>query len=236
MSCVGPRSCTIGVDVGGSLTDVVVSDDHSTWRAKAPTAPDDFSTGVMAACRLAAGQMSLDLPDLLPRVQRFGLGTTAVTNALTVRRGARVGLLTTKGFEHAPLMARGRRSAKDGWLEMPWSPLQLRQIGGVDERIGRGGLIVRPLSEADVALHVRRLVEDEGIEALAISFLWSFRNPAHEERAAELARAAYTHLPVFSGSSLQPAPREYERTMLAVMNAFCSTASARSMRNCAPAA
>lgn len=215
---------TIGVDVGGSFTDVVVSDARETWRAKAPTNPGDFALGVLEGCEKVAGQLGLSISSMLGRVSRFGLGTTAVTNALTVHQGERVGLLTTKGFEHVPLMARGERVANDGWLDMPWVPLDIRRIAGVDERLGRGGTLVKPIDEADVEAHLRRLVEEEQIAALAISFLWSFINPVHEERAASIARQLYPDLPIFTGASLQPVIREYERTMVAVMNAFCANA------------
>lgn len=218
------KRLTVGVDVGGSFTDVVVSDGFETWRAKAPTNPGNFAIGVLEGCQKVAEEMGLALPQMILQVSRFGLGTTAVTNALTVHQGERVGLLTTRGFEHVPLMARGERVARDGWLDMPWVPLDIRRIGGVDERLGRGGEIIKDIRHDDVEAQLRRLVEEEQITALAISFLWSFVNPAHEDFAADVARQLYPDLPIFTGSSLQPVIREYERTMVAVMNAFCANA------------
>ena len=215
---------TIGIDVGGSFTDVVMSDGAATWRAKAPTVPGSFSTGVIEGCEKVADQAGSSLNEILPRVARFGLGTTAVTNALTVHQGERVGLLTTKGFEHLALLARGERVARDGWLDMPWVPVDIRRIAGVAERLGRGGEVIEPLADEDVLKAVERLIEQEAITALAISFLWSFRNPIHEDQAVRLIAQRWPDLPVFAGANLQPVIREYERTMLAVMNAFCSRA------------
>ena len=88
----------IGVDVGGTFTDAVLTDGSTIWTAKSPTTAN-FADGVLAACELAARRAGETLADMLPRVTRFGLGTTAVTNAITARRGVRVGLLTTRGFE-----------------------------------------------------------------------------------------------------------------------------------------
>jgi N-methylhydantoinase A len=218
------RPCSIGVDVGGSFTDIVMSDGVTTWRTKASTVPGNFALGVIEGCEKIAAQLDVSMEEMLHSTVRFGLGTTAVTNALTTHQGERVGLLTTAGFEHLPLMARGERVANDGWLDLPWVPLQIQQIAGINERIGRGGEVVRALSPADVAAQVDRLVQEQSVTAIAISFLWSFVNPAHEKAALDIVTRQYPGVPVFIGSGLQPIIREYERTMLAVMNAFCAKA------------
>src|ERR1700675_447187 len=106
----------IGVDIGGTFTDAVLTDGTTTWRAKAPTTPDQVGDGVIDACRLVAGRAGLTLESLLATVERFGLGTTAVTTVLASRQGKRVGLITTKGFEDLVVLARGRRVNEDGWL------------------------------------------------------------------------------------------------------------------------
>ena len=221
-SVAAQDSLTIGVDVGGSFTDIVLSDGSQTWRAKSPTVPEAFAVGVLEGCRLVAARRNQTLAEMLPAVARFGLGTTAVTNALTVHKGERVGLLTTKGFEHVPLMARGERVARDGWLEMPWVPLSIGQIVGIDERIGRGGAVLKAISRDEIAVAIATLIETQQVSALAVSFLWSFLNPVHERIVLEVVRDRFPDLPVFAGSELQPVIREYERTMVAVMNAFCA--------------
>jgi N-methylhydantoinase A len=214
----------LGVDVGGSFTDVVCSTQTRTVRAKAPTDPQDIGAGVIAGCEKAAAQLGVSLDQLLPHVTRFGLGTTAVTNALTAHDGLRVGLLTTQGFESLALTARGDRISREGWLELPWVPIEQSCILGLPERLDRNGHILAPLNASEVVAAARHLVDHEGVEALAISFLWSYLNPAHEELAEEVVRRCYPDLPVFCGAALQPVRREYERTMVAVMNAFCANA------------
>jgi N-methylhydantoinase A len=217
-------SFTIGVDVGGTFTDVVCSNGSGTWRAKAPTDPDQFARGVIQACEKVAEQLGIPLEGLLSSVQRFGLGTTAVTNVLATGRGLNVGLLTTAGFESHLHMARGYRVEGDGWLEPPWMPLNESCTIGIRERVDREGNVLIPISADDVGSAVEELVERKGVKAIAISFLWSFRNRAHETLAAECVRRLYPDIPLFVGSTLHPVMREYERTTVAVLNAFTADA------------
>lgn len=217
-------SFAIGVDVGGSFTDVVLSTSDRTVRAKAPTDPADIGNGVMEGCKMVASQVGLTLRDLLPNIARFGLGTTAVTNALTAHKGLKVGLITTAGFESLALTARGDRVCADGWLEVPWIPIESSMIAGVPERVDCNGKVLVPLSADAVLTAARELVEAKGAQAIAISFLWSFLNLEHEEAAKALVQQLYPELPVFCGAELQPVQREYERTTVAIMNAFCADA------------
>ncbi|MSP98219.1 MAG: hydantoinase/oxoprolinase family protein [Betaproteobacteria bacterium] len=217
-----PSLC-IGVDVGGTFTDAVLSDGQRVRRAKALSTPADLGQGVLAACEAVARRWQSSLGDVLPRVSRFGLGTTAVTNVLAARSGRRVGLITTRGFEALVPMARGRWAWDDGWLVPPAQIIHRRDIAGVRERIDRAGAIIEPLHEADVMAAGGRLLE-QGIEAIAISFLWSFINPAHEERALELLQARFPGVPLESGAVLLPVMREYDRTTFALLNAYTSGA------------
>lgn len=225
-SAARPRilRAAIGVDVGGSFTDVVCSTQDRTVRAKAPTDPQDIGNGVIEACDKVAALLGIALDQLLPEVTRFGLGTTAVTNALTAHEGLKVGLLTTQGFESLALTARGDRIQRDGWLELPWVPIEAACIEGLPERLDKSGKVLTPLDPDRVAAAVTHLVQVHGVESLAISFLWSYVNSAHEKQAAAIARKCYPSLPIFCGAALQPIRREYERTMVAVMNAFCANA------------
>ncbi|WP_285189524.1 hydantoinase/oxoprolinase family protein [Rhodococcus sp. MEB041] len=215
---------TIGVDVGGTFTDIVLSDGERTWRDKAPTDPQEFGRGVLQACDNVAARAGTTSADLMPKVERFGLGTTAVTNVLTVRKGMRVGLLTTAGFEDVISSARSRRVSVDGWLEVPWQPVERSCVRGVPERIGRGGVVVDELDEAAAIAALDELVRDQGVESIAVSLLWSFANSVHEDRVTAIARERYPEIPVFSGAELHPSIREYERTMVAVLNAFSGNA------------
>lgn len=218
------RAIVVGIDVGGTFTDAVCSDGVNVWRAKSPTNPAKFSDGVLGSCRLLADQLKLPFDSFLGQIARFGLGTTAVTNVLATQRGRTVGLLTTAGFEDHLHAMRGHRKSDDGWLVLGWNPVAQDAVRGISERIDRRGDILQPLDIAQVEAAATSLVEEQGVNAFAISFLWSFRNAAHEQQAAEAIKRLYPGMAVFSGSDLNPVMREYERTTLAVLNAFTSDA------------
>ena len=215
------RDLCIGVDVGGTFTDAVLTDGAGIWRAKAPTTPADVGDGVLAAARLAATRAGRSLEEVLPSVRRFGLGTTAVTNTLASRAGLRVGLMTTRGFEELVPFARGRRvNDEDGWLARPPEIVAPECIVGVDERVDRDGKVLRRLHVPEVLVRAEELVEGRGVEAIAVSFLWSFRNPDHEDQAVRAISERYPALPVVSAAALHPVIREFERTTYAVLNAY----------------
>lgn len=214
----------VAVDVGGTFTDVVSSDGTTTWKAKAPTNPSRFADGVIGGCELIAEQIGYTLGELLSRTVRFGLGTTAVTNVLATKTGRRVGLLTTAGFETAMPDARNKLVSDGAWLVRPWSPVDPAWIRGIDERVDRDGLARTPLDENQVRAAVAELTDIEGVDAFAVSFLWSFKNPAHEQAAVDVIRSIRPDAPVFSGAELHPLLREYERMTAAVLNAYTATA------------
>jgi N-methylhydantoinase A len=223
MSEQAPGIC-IGIDVGGTFTDCVLTEGTSTWRAKAPSTPGELGRGVLAAATLAAERRGASFEETIPHVARFGLGTTAVTNALASRTGRKVGLLATAGFEDMLRFGRGRRVVNDdGWLVPPEQIVDDDAVVGIHERIDRDGAIVTPLDATEVEQAARRLVE-EGVEAIAVSFLWSFLNPTHEEQAVAAVRLHYPDLTVVSAAELHPLAREYERTTFAVLNAHVSVA------------
>lgn len=219
----GAGGLCFGIDVGGTFTDCVLTEGDRVWRAKAPSTPGAIGDGVLAAARLASERRGETLEATLPKVARFGLGTTVVTNVLASRTGRRVGLIATKGFERMIPLARGERAIdEEGWLVTPQTLLDPADIVGVRERIDRTGTVVEPLDHADAEAALRLLVEERGVEALVVSFLWGFHNHRHEEQVVALARERYPELTVLAAGSLHPAAREYERTTFALLNAYVS--------------
>ncbi len=220
------------VDSGGTFSDCVVLDERGqTTRAKAPSTPPRFEEGVLAAVGEAAKRLDLALAELLAQTRLFAHGTTVATNILITGTGAKTALLTTRGHEDAILI--GRTSQKVAGLNeteiidvarlSKADPLVPRsRIFGIDERVDRAGDIVAPL-------HVDRLEElaermkADGVESIAITFLWSFLNPEHErELRAWLTNGHGNGWFVTNSSDLSPVIREYERTSTTVLNAYLS--------------
>src|SRR5262245_19868271 len=181
----------VGVDVGGTFTDVVVYDEtRGTLEVgKAPTHPADPSVGFLNAFE----KLKLDLP----RTGRVVHGTTIGTNAILERKGATVGLLTTSGFRDTLEIARTNRTTLYDIRAVKPAPLAARQhIVEVDERLAADGSVVRPLDESGVRAALERLRAaaaeggTNGDRALVVCFLHSYANPAHERAAARLAAEA----------------------------------------------
>jgi N-methylhydantoinase A len=227
---------TIGVDIGGTFTDVVlIGTDGRIHASKAPTTPADFSRGVIDAIRRAAEDRGLSPEALLDATDLVNHGSTVATNALLTRRGAMVGLITTRGFEDTPLIMRAVGRV-DGLPEeevrrvtavtKPEPLVSPERIRGVAERIDAFGAVVVPLREADVSAALDDLVDEAGIDALAVSLLHAWRNPSHERRIRDLVRDRYgDRAPFISlGSDLSQVAGEYARTNTAIANAFVGPA------------
>ena len=208
----------IGVDVGGTFTDFVLIDDHRQliFLEKQLTTPRDPSLAIINGIEVLLDKAGIDIGQLDGVVH----GTTLVTNTVIERKGAKVGLITTKGFRDVLEMGREiRYDLYDLFLEKPAAivPRQLRRE--VDERLDYSGAILRPLDEAQFSEIVDDLMVN-GVEAIAVSFLHAYRNDIHEQAAVKLIRSKYPHLPVTLGSEVAPEIREYERTNTAVANAY----------------
>jgi N-methylhydantoinase A len=211
----------IGLDIGGTFTDVVALDQDSNvlFSTKVPSTHadlvDGFIRGVQRVLALAGRA-----PD---DVERIIHGTTIATNAVLEHRGAVIGILTTAGFEDTLIIGRQFRSEMyDLFIdaETPTFLAPRRRIRGVSERIGADGTIVTPLDEATVLRLVGELIEEHAIEALAVSYLFSFANPAHEQRTRALVHAAYPTLPISLSSLVDPKFREYERLVVTAFDAY----------------
>lgn len=202
----------IGVDVGGTFTDLILVDAAAggVRIAKVPTTVENQAFGVLAA--IAEAGIAPAAVDAIVH------GTTTTTNALLERKIAKVGLITTKGFRD--VLEVGRRTRPNAYgLKGSFEPLIPRQWRlEVDERMDAEGEVVRPLDAAAVAAAVTRLLAD-GVEAVVIHFLHSYINPSHERRAAEIVRALWPNPYVTVGSDILSEYREYERGTTASINA-----------------
>ena len=205
-------SVTVGIDVGGTFTDLLAidTDSNEVRLAKVPTTVDNQAIGFMAA--LAAA--SLD-PAVLQAVVH---GTTTTTNALLERKIARVGLITTKGFRDVLELGRRTRPQPYG-LRGTFVPVIDREVRlEVPERMDADGKVLTPLDEAAVAEAARKLLA-AGCEAVVIHFLHSYINSTHERRAAEIVRALWPNKYVTAGHAILSEYREYERGVTAAVNA-----------------
>jgi N-methylhydantoinase A len=212
----------IGCDIGGTFTDVVaVAGDGRVWADKAFTTPDNLAEGLVAALRNLARGVDVPLPDLLGATTRFVNGTTVVTNSIAELRGARVGLITTRGFGDNLLIARSARNAhRDPHRQVNLPQVVSRdRVVEVTERIDRRGEVVVGLTEREARRAVEEVVA-AGVEAIAVSLLWGFANPAHEELIARVVAESHPDVFLSVASRLHPVIREYERTMTTVLNAF----------------
>src|SRR5437667_5488113 len=202
----------VGVDVGGTFTDLILFDEErrEVRIAKVPTTVENQAFGVLAAL----DQIGADLDGLGAIVH----GTTTTTNALLERKIARVGLITTKGFRDILELGRRTRPLPYGLIGSfePLIPRELRLE--VDERVDADGEILQPLQRKDVERAVKTLLS-RGIESLVIHFLHAYINPSHEREAAEIARRLWPNDYVTMGSALVSEFREYERGVTAAVNA-----------------
>ena len=207
----------IGVDIGGTFTDVVVVDERegSVEVAKVPTVPSDPSEGFVNGLEKAIKDFSID-----PQAIGFTVhGTTIATNTIIQGEGARAGLITSAGFSDVLEIAYQTRPVLyDIFYDKPKPLVPRYMCMGVRERIGPDGEVLVPLDEDDVAAATRALIE-AGAESIAIAFLHSYRDPSHERRAAEIIARVAPELPVVVSSAVCPEFREYPRTSTAVVNA-----------------
>ena len=212
------KTYRVGVDIGGTFTDIFLlsSAGGEVVIGKVLTTPLDPSQAVVQGLRdiLAAH----DIPP--PAVTHLVHGTTLITNAIIERKGARTGLITTKGFRDALEIGRERRyDIYDISLENP-EPLVPRFFRReVTERLDNTGQVIIPLDPAEALAVIRQLVAD-GIEALGVCCLHSFRNPAHEMLIKQLVAEHFPHIACSVSCEVMPEIREYERTSTTVANVY----------------
>jgi N-methylhydantoinase A len=208
-----------GVDVGGTFTDVTLTDTNSgrTWTAKTPSTPADQSLGFLNALEKVAGLAGVPLS----AIERCFHGTTVATNTILQGIETRLGLLTTEGFAYVLEIGRHdvpRLENYYGWIK-PRRPVSPDLIREVPERIDHEGRVLRALDEGEARRAVRSL-RDLGVESIAVSLLYSFLNPAHEQRLREIVAEEHPQALVSLSSEILPRFREFERTMTTVLNAY----------------
>lgn len=224
------RRFHIGVDIGGTFTDVVcVSTNGDLRLVKIPTTRGDPSVAVQHAVALMAQNWGVDPAD----ISRFVHGTTAATNAVLERKGARTGLITTSGFKDVLEIGRQMRHRMYDMILHAETPTFLApgaRRKEITERISASGEIFVPLDEEAVIEAANALAAD-GVEAIAVCFLFSFINPAHELRAREIIRRLHPKIMISLSCEVDPAFREYERTTVTAFDAYVKPVLDRYLAN-----
>lgn len=210
----------LGVDVGGTFTDLLLVNEGSgeTYTAKVPSTPADSSIGVLSGIDRVCGYASID-PEKITHVMH---GTTVATNTILTSSGAKVGLVTTRGYRQVLQIARSFvPGGLGGWViynkSPPLAPLALTVEA--HERTGATGDVATPLDEAQIREALEYL-KKRGIEALTVSLINAYANDAHERRIKEIANEVMPDVPVSLSSEVVPEMQEYERTVTTVANSY----------------
>jgi N-methylhydantoinase A len=221
---------TIAVDIGGTFTDVFVTDDASgrSFAGKALTTPSNLQRGVMDGLARAAEHVGVTVGDLLRRATRFVHATTQSTNAIFSFTGAKTAVLATRGFGDTLTIMRatGRVAGLSVFerhhyraTQKPRLLVDERDIFEIAERIDHKGAVVTPLDEEGIRAAARAIAQ-RSYRAVAIGFLFSHKNPAHERRAREIIRDEAPDLYISLSSEVAPVIGEYERSATALFNAY----------------
>jgi N-methylhydantoinase A len=210
----------LGVDVGGTFTDLLLVQDESgaMHRVKTPSTPADPSEGVLVGVQRICQESGVAAGE----IQFVQHGTTVATNAMLEAKGARVGLITTHGFKQILHLARSQTPGPlAGWIIMikPDPPAALEDTREAKERMSAQGEVVEPVDRDQVEGIVRDLV-DSGVETLTVSLINSYANPAHEREIKTIIHDLYPGFPVTISADVLPEFREYERTLTACLNSY----------------
>jgi N-methylhydantoinase A len=226
-------SYRLGVDVGGTFTDLLLIDEETgkTFTAKVPSTPQDSSVGVLNGVARICDESGVE-PRKIKRVMH---GTTVATNAVLTGKGSRVGLVTTKGFQQVLQVARSFcPGGLGGWVSYVKKPLlaPLELTVEAQERVGADGSIVHPLDREALKNTLEKLKAKDKIESLTICFINAYVNGEHEIQAREVARAVFgDDMPISISSEVVPELQEYERTETTVVNSYVAPEVATYLRN-----
>ncbi|WP_053385984.1 hydantoinase/oxoprolinase family protein [Leucobacter japonicus] len=212
-------SYQISADTGGTFIDVVVQGGPEPIIGKSLTTHDRVFRGLSSALEFAAEQLDLTAEQLISQADLFIYGTTRATNAIVTRNTAKTALLTTEGFEETLVLKEGgKQDGYDYSKQYPDPYIPRRYTFGVRERIDSEAQVLRELDESHLRDLIQRIVDD-GIEAIAVSLLWSVVNPSHELRVAEIIAEIAPQIPVTLSHQIAPIIREYRRTSAAAIDA-----------------
>ena len=225
-------SYRLGVDVGGTFTDFLLlnEDTGETQTAKVPSTPEDSSIGVLNGVAKICDSTGIDPSD----IKLVMHGTTVATNAVLTGRGAKVGLVTTEGFEDTLQVARSFcPGGLGGWVTFVKKPLlaPLELTIGASERVAADGSVIQALDESALRQSLSDLHAKGGIEALTICFINAYMNGEHEARAREIAAEIFSDIPISISSEVVPEMQEYERTETTVVNSYVRPEVARYVNN-----
>lgn len=213
----------LGIDAGGTFTDFILADRDGEVRIfKALSTPQDPTLAIRNGLALIEEETGISARDIASQSDLCINGTTVGLNALIQHKGARTGLIATRGHEDSIEIRLGHK--EDGYRYDPEYPPATMLVPrylrrGVRERVISTGAVHTPLNEDDVREACRHFLR-EGVESVAISFVWSVLHPEHEARAAEIVREMMPHVRLTVGSQLYPQVREYTRTSTAIVNAY----------------
>jgi N-methylhydantoinase A len=215
----------IGIDVGGTFTDLVAVDDVGrATLAKVASTPADPSIGALDALNLLAGTLGIELAALLSQTERIVHGTTVATNALLERKGAKVGLLTTEGHRDVIEMREGLKDDRYNLRLPPPEQLVARKLRlGVRERLRADGRVETPLDPHSLDRAIAALKGEE-VEAVAVCYLHAYRDPSHERATKAAIAARLPGVYVSLSAEVLPQIKEYERVSTTVVNAYVGPA------------
>ncbi len=224
---------SIDIDIGGTFTDCYVSWDDRSVLKKSPTTPYDLSVGLLHTIKEASKELQVPFEELIAQIDTFRYSTTVAMNRLIERKGPKLGLITTEGFEDVIFVGKAsqwqdgmtlkyRRNLAEA--RKPEPLIQRHHTVGVKERMDSFGDILRPLDEDDVREKLQYLV-DQGVRGFVVSLLFSYVNPEHEQRIQKIIEEEYPDyylgaMPVFLSSEIHPKRHEYTRSITTILNSY----------------
>ncbi|MDC0057518.1 hydantoinase/oxoprolinase family protein [Alphaproteobacteria bacterium] len=212
----------VGVDIGGTFTDVFISDGKEYWEGKSSTTPGKLHEGLLSALETAAKELSLNKQELLNKTNILTHGSTIITNILAEMKGAKTGFITTKGFKDLLNIGRSPRTNDMDYFAQKNRPEIVTRdcIAEVSERVDFAGKELVPLDQEEVKKHIKNLVEEKKCEAIAVCFLFSFKNNEHEKKVKEIINNLYPDVYVSVSCEVNPVFREYERMITTILNSY----------------